>query len=146
MFRFLLKLTTSDPLKRMLIDTPMDILQKGAEDGAQRVARYVLGEAIISAPWHSGMMANAQEVWKPGRLTTRQRERGVLASRKVAVSARKVGREGHYYPLAIEFGWDDKPAGVPWLRESLHRSQGEALRLYRSALTKAVRNGQGVAG
>ena len=141
MFKILLRVTTSDPLKKMLIDTPMDIITKGAEQGCGDVAEYVKGTALINAPWRSGQMANAHQVWNT-KVSSRQQAEGILATRKVAVARHRI--DGHYYPVGIEFGWhphgdaDNFFEGVPWLRDALEDSRGAALGIYRTAMGRAI--------
>jgi len=138
-FQVFFNLISSDPVERMVRDAPLDKITAGANLGAQRAAEYVLGDLQLNAPWRTGQLSNAQEIWATRRIHSIDRRSGVIASRKIAVLPSKMDR---YYALAQEYGWKGDPDGQPWMRETLHQAAPTTLEIYRDSLTSTLKRGR----
>ena len=139
MFKLVMRWIERDPLKRILLDAPLELITAGARAGGRKVAEHVKMSAEATAPWDSGHLAGAHTVWERKSLTQRQLERDVLSSWQVRIPRRRFG--GYYYPLAMEFGWDDAPEGFPWLRKALYANESEAVSIYRHEMRNVLGRG-----
>lgn len=114
-----------EELQQMFATLPATLLKKAIRRATREVAQIVRDVAYSKAPKKTSVLADSLRVKSATRLRRNFIGHVVIIDTKASkeVLKRSPGAQEAFYGQFIEFGWDDKPEGIPFMRPALYDNE-----------------------